>query len=75
MLGQKTREGPLNNNSSNACDTFDSSDNNFDAMRNSSSSLENNNSSSKDKSNYDFDGLPDNYFGCGLPDKMLMKAL
>ena len=71
-LDQNTKEGLLNNNSSNSYDKFNSSDNfddvygDFDAMRGSLSA---------DKSNHDFEGLPDNYLCSGLPDTMLMEAL
>ena len=69
-LDQNTREGLLNNNSSNSCDNFDATHILFLANNNLTR-----NSSSKDRSNHDFDGLPDNY-SCGdLPDKMLMEVL
>ena len=81
-LGQNTREGLLNNNSSKSCDKFNFSDNfddnSDDAIRGSSSNCESDatyDSSSVDKSNLDFEGLPDNYLCGGFPDKMLIEAL
>ena len=71
-LGQNTREGLLNNNSSNSCDNFDATCD-YSSLANNNDDF--NSTRDKEKSNLDFEGLPDNYLCGGLPDKMLMEAL